>query len=61
MLNMNKVIYSVILVLSLLVPGSVAQVQGQKNPSVFVTGSSITHGLDLKAFEGETPTSKTGR
>jgi hypothetical protein len=54
---MNKIIYSVFITISLLVPGSVALGQGQtNNVNVFVAVTPTTYPLDLKAIEGETPT-----
>jgi hypothetical protein len=58
MFDMNKVIYSAILALSFLIPGStLAQGQGHtNNVNVFVVVTPTTHQLDLKAIEGESPT-----
>ena len=56
---MNKVIYSVIIALSLLVSGALAQGQAQgqnENVNVFVVVTPTTYQLDLKAIEGEIPT-----
>ena len=54
---MNKLIYSVILAIPLLLSGGFGQAQGQtNNVNVFVLVTPTTYQLDLKAIEGEIPT-----
>jgi hypothetical protein len=65
-LTIAELIHSIIIILTLLVPGSMVaqgQVQGQgqidsASVNVFVIGSATakTHQLDLKGIEGESPT-----
>jgi predicted S18 family serine protease len=57
-MNMNKIIYSIILSLSL-VTGTLSQAQGQtSNVNVYVLVSPTTHQLDLKTIEGESSAKK---